>query len=117
MQGLNKKLIGVMLVAALLVSAMLVGCGPEEPEPQNGEGQESKYKAVLLLAGNLGDMSFLDSANRGMQMIKEELGWEIKVIEMGTDPSNWEPTSQTYQARIGTSSSPERSTCKRKLRR
>ncbi|MGI6661743.1 MAG: BMP family ABC transporter substrate-binding protein [Bacillota bacterium] len=89
---MNKKLIGVMLVAALLVSAMLVGCGPEEPEPQNGEGQESKYKAVLLLAGNLGDMSFLDSANRGMQMIKEELGWEIKVIEMGTDPSNWEPT-------------------------
>jgi basic membrane protein A len=90
---LNRKLIGVMLVAALLASAMLVGCGPKEPEQeQNGDVEEPKYKAVLLLAGNLGDMSFLDSANRGMQMIKEQLGWEVKVIEMGTDPSAWEPT-------------------------
>ncbi|MGI6621465.1 MAG: BMP family ABC transporter substrate-binding protein [Bacillota bacterium] len=90
---MNRKLIGVMLVAALLASAMLVGCGPKEPEQeQNGDVEEPKYKAVLLLAGNLGDMSFLDSANRGMQMIKEQLGWEVKVIEMGTDPSAWEPT-------------------------
>ena len=70
-------------MAALLASAMLVGCGPKEPEQeQNGDVEEPKYKAVLLLAGNLGDMSFLDSANRGMQMIKEQLGWEVKVIEM-----------------------------------
>jgi basic membrane protein A len=91
-QELNKRLVGLMLVAALLASVVLVGCGTKDPESQNGEGQEQQYKAVLLLAGNLGDMSFLDSANRGMQMIKEQLGWEVKVIEMGTDPSAWEPT-------------------------
>ena len=90
---MNRKLIGVVLVAVLLVSALLAGCGSKEAGPQEGEPQgERKYKAVLLLAGNLGDMSFLDSANRGMQMIRDQLGWEIKVIEMGTDPSNWEPT-------------------------
>jgi len=89
---LNRRFLVVMLVAVLLASAVLVGCGPKEPAAQNGEDKERQYKAVLLLAGNLGDMSFLDSANRGMQMIKEELGWEVKVIEMGTDPSAWEPT-------------------------
>ncbi|HOA71280.1 MAG: BMP family ABC transporter substrate-binding protein [Bacillota bacterium] len=92
MQELNRRFLVVMLVAVLLASAVLVGCGPKEPAAQNGEDKERQYKAVLLLAGNLGDMSFLDSANRGMQMIKEELGWEVKVIEMGTDPSAWEPT-------------------------
>jgi len=89
---LNRRLVGVMLLVALFASVMLVGCGPKEPEPQNGTGGETKRKAVLLLSGNLGDMSFLDSANRGMTFIEEELGWETKVIEMGTDPSNWEPT-------------------------
>jgi len=65
---MNRKLIGVVLVAVLLVSALLAGCGSKEAGPQEGEPQgERKYKAVLLLAGNLGDMSFLDSARLGNQ--------------------------------------------------
>jgi basic membrane protein A len=87
-----KKFVGVMLLVALFASVMLVGCGPKtEPEPQNGT-DVPKRKAVLLVSGTLGDKSFFDSANEGMKAIEKDLGWETKVIEMGTDPSKWEPT-------------------------
>jgi len=83
-----KKSISLLLIVLLLTSVMLVGCGTDEG---NGEGGEAK-KAVLLVSGTLGDKSFFDSANEGMKVIKEELGWETHIIEMGTDPSKWEPT-------------------------
>ncbi len=84
-----KKCVGLVLVMVLLSSMLLVGCGPEAP----AEGEEgAKKKAVLLVSGTLGDKSFFDSANEGMKVIEKDLGWETKVIEMGTDPSKWEPT-------------------------
>lgn len=50
-----------------------------------------KLKVVLLIPGNLGDKSFLDSANRGLEMVRDQLGATTKVIEMGTDQTKWEP--------------------------
>ncbi len=84
-----KKCVGLVLVMVLLSSMLLVGCVPKAP-PQGEEG--AKKKAVLLVSGTLGDKSFFDSANEGMKVIEKDLGWETKVIEMGTDPSKWEPT-------------------------
>lgn len=84
-----KKCVGLVLVMVLLSSMLLVGCVPEAP----AKGEEgAKKKAVLLVSGTLGDKSFFDSANEGMKVIEKDLGWETKVIEMGTDPSKWEPT-------------------------
>lgn len=57
-------------------------------EEKNG----SLPKVACLLNGNLGDKSFFDSANAGMKMIKEELGCETNVIEMGFDNTVWETT-------------------------
>lgn len=50
-----------------------------------------EFKVVLLIPGNLGDKSFLDSANRGLELVRDELGATTKVIEMGTDQTKWEP--------------------------
>jgi len=47
-------------------------------------------KAILIINGNLGDLGFFDSANAGMQRVKNELGMEIQVIETGDDESKWE---------------------------
>jgi len=47
---------------------------------------------VLLIPGTLGDKSFFDSANNGLNMVKEQLGAETKVVEMGIDKTKWEPT-------------------------
>jgi basic membrane protein A len=70
------------------------GGSASEPsgESAGGSGESSEpLKVVLLVPGNLGDKSFLDSANRGVELIKSELGAETKVIEMGTDQTKWQP--------------------------
>lgn len=61
------------------------------------------YKAALVIAGTLGDKSFYDSANEGLERLKEELGdsFEFKVEQMGgeaSDEPNWAPTLEDYCA-------------------
>jgi len=96
-----KKFLIVALGFVLVLSLLLSGCGgsqqsqqSQDQSQQSGQGQqqEKPLKVVLLLNGNLGDKSFFDSANHGMELIKQELGAETKVIEMGYDQTKWEPT-------------------------
>ena len=60
------------------------------------------YKAALLLNGNLGDKSFYDSANEGLERLRDELGedvFDFKVEQMGgtaADEAKWEPTLLDY---------------------
>ncbi|MBM7558615.1 BMP family ABC transporter substrate-binding protein [Marinitoga litoralis] len=69
-----KKLLVVLLVVILSLSLF------------------GKVKVALLINGTLGDKSFFDSAARGMKMAEEQLGVETKIIEMGYNPAEWEPT-------------------------
>lgn len=115
---MRKKVMTIILSAALAMT-LLTGCGSdsgsaqtpeqnteqqeEEPakEPEeapaadeeekeaDGETQEAK-RIALLLSGNLGDMSFLDSANNGTTEIASKYGAEVKVIEMGSDATKYE---------------------------
>lgn len=96
-----KKFFIIALSFVLILSLLLSGCGSSQQSQQNqGQSQQSgqeqpkekPLKIVLLLNGNLGDKSFFDSANHGMELIKQELGAETKVIEMGYDQTKWEPT-------------------------
>jgi len=50
-----------------------------------------KLNVALVLNGNLGDKSFFDSAQRGMDRAKAELGATVKTIELGTDQNKWQP--------------------------
>ena len=86
-------------IAMLIVMAAiaLMGCAPEaEPEtPPTGGGSDlpgAGKKVILLVSGTLGDKSFFDSAQVGMERIRAELGCEVKTLEMGVDPAKWEPT-------------------------
>ena len=51
----------------------------------------SKLKVVLYVNGTLGDKSFFDSANTGLEKAAKELGVMTKVIEGGFDTARWEP--------------------------
>ncbi|MEW6106266.1 MAG: BMP family ABC transporter substrate-binding protein [Bacillota bacterium] len=82
-----KRFVAVALFAVLLVAVILAAFNTSP-----ATAAEKKPKIVLLVNGTLGDKSFFDSANAGMQRIRNELGCQTKVIEMGTDPSKWEPT-------------------------
>lgn len=95
-----KKLISIAL-AAILLAALTAGCGappantaPKDnaPATQAPADQEAGAKAprvVLAVAGTLGDKSYFDSANEGIEAIKAEYGCETKVLEMGTDQSKF----------------------------
>ena len=73
------------LLAVLLVMLMIVGC----TKPNEG----SDKIEVALLIGGLGDMSFNDSANEGLERAKKDFGDKINVtvIEYGNDDSKVEP--------------------------
>ncbi len=59
-----------------------------------GTAAAAPKKIVLLVSGTLGDKSFFDSANHGMQLIREKFGDAVRtrVIEMGYDQSKWQPS-------------------------
>lgn len=81
----SKKLRNVItkLLAVLAVSMILVGCQAAD--------SDDELRVALLVTSTLGDKGFYDSAANGVKLIEEELGAEINIIEMGQDPSKYEP--------------------------
>ncbi|OMD70676.1 MULTISPECIES: BMP family ABC transporter substrate-binding protein [Paenibacillus] len=98
---MNKKVLSLLL---LMVMVLVTACGNNTSNngsstntgskaDEGGEtGAGDKLKVVLLIPGTLGDKSFFDSANNGLQKVKDELGAVTKVVEMGVDKTKWEPT-------------------------
>ena len=84
----------IVKVISLLMVAMLVfaGCSskPASNEGNANEGnvtKESKVKVGLVVSGGLGDRSFYDSSNEGLELAKKDLGVEGKVLECKNDPA------------------------------
>ena len=89
---MSKKLMAVLLIVMLCFSFSSCSKGSDEKANASAAVEETKTKkATLIVNGNLGDLGFFDSANRGMQRLKNELGIDIHVIETGDDESKWEP--------------------------
>ncbi len=90
-----KKIVSLLLMTVLVFS--LVACGQDtanqsdDNQATTGSDDATGKKAILIVNGNLGDLGFFDSANRGMERLRDELGMEIQVIETGADESKWEP--------------------------
>lgn len=82
----------------------MTGCGSDNSTASNDDTtgnagsanqeqlntNEDALNICLLLTGNLGDMSFLDSSNAGLLEIQKQFGADIKVIEMGNDDSKYQ---------------------------
>ena len=91
-----------ILTLTILTLALLVGaCGgsapaptSDEPEPESAENEpasdEDPLQVILFINGVLGDKSFFDSAQRGVDQAVAELGVEAKTIEAGLDQTQWE---------------------------
>lgn len=59
--------------------------------PATTQAQTTKpLRVTVVHNGTLGDKSFFDSANRGMEKAKKELGIEFKTIELGFEATKWE---------------------------
>ncbi|MER3437275.1 MAG: BMP family ABC transporter substrate-binding protein [Chloroflexota bacterium] len=76
---------GVSVLAVLAV--MIAAAGGSRVAAQT---PAKPLKVVLVINGVLGDKSFFDSAQRGIDRAKQELGIEAETIELGIDPSKWQ---------------------------
>ena len=105
---MNRKLFALLtlLITLLLVSA----CGIPDERSSSGavrgtgdddETEEVEDEAVdeesnadtrvlLFVNGALGDQSFFDSAQRGLNLAEEEFGIEADTVEPGLDETQWE---------------------------
>lgn len=84
----------LFVVSLLLIASMLLtACGTKATEtPATTGGTTTKeIKVVNLINGVLGDKSFFDSANRGMQKVMADFPQvKVKTIEAGIDPAKWQ---------------------------
>ncbi len=72
----------VLTVAILMSAAALT---------MTARAQDAKkIRVTIVHNGTLGDKSFFDSANRGLEKAKKDLGVEFKTIELGFEASKWE---------------------------
>lgn len=104
---MNKKLMTI-LTSSILSVGLLAGCsapttattaagssaGTTAAGTTAGTTAGEKLKVTFIVAGNLGDKSFNDSAWTGLQKAQADLGVEVKVLELGGDPSKQEPSIQ-----------------------
>jgi len=95
-----------LIMAGVLACTMLTACGKTNNGAQSTGGaqeqtketdgakeekaSEKPLKAVYLVNGNLGDKGFYDSAASGLYRMRDELGADIKVVEMGRDETSYE---------------------------
>lgn len=80
----------VVLSLVLLAAFVLAGCGPSGPAETADEGDDV-IKVVNLINGVLGDKSFFDSADRGLQRVMADFPQvQVKTIEAGIDPARWQ---------------------------
>ena len=70
------KKVLVILMAACLILLVFAGSGTDDAntDPSNAGTSGDPVKIVLLINGTLGDKSFFDSAQNGMDLIKEKYG-------------------------------------------
>ena len=76
---MNKKSFVVVLLAICMIFSLALTANADD-----------EFKAVYLVNGNLGDKGFYDSAASGMYRMRDELGADIKIIEMGRDETSYE---------------------------
>ncbi|WP_286259542.1 BMP family lipoprotein [Streptomyces graminofaciens] len=78
--------------AAVMVAGMLAltACGGSGGDDSTA-ASSGKTRIKLVVNGGLGDKSFFDSAYEGLKKAEKDLGYELKVVELGSDRTKWEP--------------------------
>lgn len=78
---MKKIFSGLVILTTLLLS----GCGEgKEAGTEEKSGSQKLKIGIVMSTGGLGDKSFNDSAHRGLEMAKEELGINFKYVEPQT---------------------------------
>jgi len=78
-----KKMLSVLFIVLFLGSLVFAG-GVKEESVDDGV-----LRVVFVINGVQGDRSLIDSAVRGLEQAREELGINLKIIEAGLDTARW----------------------------
>jgi basic membrane protein A len=79
-----------ILGALMVLSALLAGCGSSTGSDSTGLEKSRKLRIKFVINGNLGDRSFFDSAYAGLKRAEKDLGYSLKVVELGSDRTKWQ---------------------------
>jgi basic membrane protein A len=94
--------LGSMILTACAQPTAAPTTAPQEPAAEATKPPEAPAKAPLkvvnLVNGVLGDKSFFDSGNAGLQKAVADFGIELKTIEAGVDPAQWQPALEDAAA-------------------
>lgn len=99
-----KRNLCFLMAIIMVFSLVFAGCGAKNEEPTAttpaGDSNaatnapavstEDPLKVIYLVNGSLGDKGFYDSAASGIYKIRDELGAEVKIVEMGRDETTYE---------------------------
>jgi basic membrane protein A len=77
-----QRILRVAILIALVSAAFAM---------QHPTQAQAPLRVTHVVNGTLGDRSFFDSAQEGLERAAEELGIVLKVIELGEDQARWEP--------------------------
>jgi basic membrane protein A len=82
----------IAVATALLASSLLVLSGCSSSGSSDSSSSSGKTLSVSApLSGQLGDKSFMDSANKGLVRAEKQLGVKVKVVQAGADDAPaWE---------------------------
>ncbi|MCX4909202.1 BMP family protein [Streptomyces sp. NBC_00878] len=78
-----------ILGAVAAFSLALAGCGASTASDSDQSGKSGKLRIKFVINGNLGDRSFFDSAYAGLERTEKDLGYSLKVVELGGDRTKW----------------------------
>lgn len=89
-----------IVFALILIASMLAACTPAATATPAAATTEpaKKIKVINLINGVLGDKSFFDSSNRGVQKAATDFNLDVKTIEAGTAAEKWQPALEDAAA-------------------
>lgn len=79
------RVAGAAATVFALVAVAACSSGPA------GDASSDTVRIKFVINGTLGDKSFFDSAQTGLDEIADTHGYEITTVELGSDRSKWEP--------------------------
>lgn len=94
---MKRTLALVGLAAALSLAAAACGtkAGSSSASGNSGTSHSSgTFKVAYMPPGNLGDLGFFDSGERGIVEAHTNLGAQVKTVQGGTDPATWKSDLQ-----------------------
>lgn len=83
---MKRSLISILLLALVLT---ISACGNTNTDSGSGSTSDSDYSVLYFVNGTLGDKSFYDSAQAGLDHAVADFGIKAKTIEGGVNSADW----------------------------